>query len=186
MDADLEKSIKACEETIRDLPNRVQEYLEKLNQDTSQIDQFLKTNKNQDSQKIRQLQSTLDTKETERKLLEDKINLLENEYDNLQAEIEAAHMKNEIQRERIMQFDKQQALELQKTLDSELEKIDFYTKEISLYCNITQLRWDFEREDAVCGRILKNNQSEEFCIKPNFGEDVVSFRTVNEVWRILD
>ncbi|CAG9331498.1 unnamed protein product [Blepharisma stoltei] len=186
MDADLERSLKACDEVIRDLPNTIQEYLDKLNEDTAQIDQFLTINKQQDSQKLKHLQLALEQKEAERKQMEEKIQALEYEYNNTQAEINAAYLRNEAQKEKIQSYDKQHAEELQKILEGELEKIDHMTKEISLYCNITQLRWDFDKEDTISGRILKNNESVEFSIKPSPGEDLINFRTVNELWKVLD
>ena len=190
MESELELSVSAAVETLKELPHLLQQNVTEVASNYALLETQYKAKAATFANEQSQLESRLLDTRKSLQLEREKGLRLQGEFEKVKSskkQQEAAidehfsELRSRIQAISLGDF---QAIE-HRSLQLR-DEVDYLGSKLSLYCSCSRIRWDYEAVQSVSGQVLTKTGAKAFSFPLPQGQSRPSFDQVNQLWELLD
>lgn len=182
MDSELEQSFQLCLSLLQSFPLQVTQHRQRSNMTSTQQETEFKQQAEELNAEIRDMEEKL--KEIRREQHEERTKGLQ-----LMSELEQIKAAKTAEATVLQERSENLAIKAEESTarSSQLkQEIEYLASKLSLYCNSTRIRWDYESETSLSGHILTHSHQQAFSYPLDHPRGKPSFDQVNSLWALMD
>lgn len=178
MDSELEQSFQLCVSLLQALPLQVSQHHQQSSLTRSQQQAECKQRTEEMHAELRELEEKL--REIRREQHEERTKGLQ-----LMGELEQVKAAKAAEAAVLQEISENVADESKEARQLKQE-IEYLASKLSLYCNSTRIRWDYDSAATLSGHILTHSHQLPFSYPLNQPRGRPSFDQVNSLWALMD
>jgi len=190
MEEELELSVSATVEALKELPLRLEQDVSEVANNYSLLESQYKAKAAAFSNELNQLDTRLVEVRKSLQSEREKSLRLQGEFEKVKSakkqqeaalEEHYADIRSRIQAISLGDFEA-----LERRSAQMRDEVDFLGSKLSLYCSCSRIRWDYESQQSVSGQVLTKTGAKAFAFPLPQGQSSPSFSQVNQLWELLD
>lgn len=190
MDPELDQAVQSCLDLLQALPVRLDQQLSQVVANYSELEDRFKAKEatlvaelsDLDS-KLQEIKSSQHTERLRNAKLSAELQRLKDE--RLQLDAEVSRFLS-VLRESAENSPQLTAEDSEQRAAKVREELEYLGSKLSLYCNCTRIRWDYDQTNAVAGQVLNKSDNRTFQIPLQPAQKELSFDQINQLWELMD